>query len=206
MDLDPLPAAPARKLAKLRAHLNWQTMWRIVRYGLTSIIALGISEVTLLVIVAMHLTGATVAAAIASLVGVVPSYLISRYWIWPEADRQRTGRQVALYWAISLVSIAITSFGTGFIAHHTPEKGAAHVAVVGIGFPLINLVLWVAKFFAYQLVVFRQGKPATDDWVVIAAETIDEPGPTDLADARRTDARHARSTAHPQLSGEQLRG
>jgi putative flippase GtrA len=183
MGLDPLTAAPARRLDRVRTQLTWSTVWRVIRYGLTSVIALGISEVTLLVIVAMHLTGATVAAAIASLVGVLPSYLISRYWIWPEADRQRSGRQVALYWGISLVSIAITSLGTGFIAHHTPERGAAHVAVVGIGFPLINLVLWVAKFFAYQLVVFRSGKPAADDWAVVAAETIgDEPAPTDLAE------------------------
>jgi putative flippase GtrA len=172
MDFDPLTVAPARRLDRVRSHLSWSTFWRVIRYGLTSAICLGISEATLLVIVAMHLTGATVAAAIASLVGVLPSYLISRYWIWPEADRKRTGRQVAIYWAISVVSIAITSFGTGFIAHHTPEKGAAHVAVVGIGFPLINLVLWVAKFFAYQLVVFRKGRPSNDEWLV-AAETIE---------------------------------
>lgn len=183
MDLDPLVAAPARRLRRVRSRLSWTTIWRIVRYGLTSVIALGISEVTLLIIVATHLAGATAAAAIASLVGVLPSYLISRYWIWPDADRQRTGRQVAMYWAISLVSIAITSWGTGFIAHHTPEKGAAHVAVVGIGFPLINLVLWVAKFFAYQLVVFRQGNTVSDEWVVVAAETIvDEQATSDLPD------------------------
>ncbi len=187
MDLDPLSAAPARRLDRVRSRLTWSTIGRLVRYGLTSVIALGISEITLLVIVAMHLTGATVAAAIASLVGVLPSYLISRYWIWPEADRRRTGRQVAMYWAISIVSIAITSLGTGFIAHHSPERGAAHVAVVGIGFPLINLVLWVAKFFAYQLIVFRTGKPVSDDWAVVAAETIeDEAGPGELAKVAET--------------------
>jgi len=172
MDRDLLVAAPERRLDRVRARLTWPVIWRVVRYGLTSVIALGISEVTLLVIVATHLTGATVAAAIASLVGVLPSYLISRYWIWPEADRTRTGQQVAVYWAISIVSIALTSFGTGFIAHHTPEKGAAHVAVVGIGFPILNLILWVAKYFLYHLVVFKRSEPGARDWA-LAAESID---------------------------------
>jgi|SRR5579871_6493378 len=143
-----------------------------MRYGVTSIVALGVSEATLLIIIATHLTGATVAAAIATFSGMLPSYLLSRYWIWPEADRQRTGRQVALYWSISIVAMLITSFATGFVAHHSPARGVERVAVVGLGFLGINLVLWVAKYVAYQKVVFRPAAPANSPTAGLAAETL----------------------------------
>lgn len=172
MNREPDVAVPASGRRSLRSRISWQAIWRLIRYSLTSVVALAVSEVALLIIVGMHLAGATTAAAIASLAGVVPSYLLSRYWIWPGADRTRTAAQVTQYWVVSLVSIAITSFGTGFIAHHVPAQGAEHVAVIGLGFPAMNLLLFVAKFFVYQKVIFRHGSPVAGDAAVLAAETI----------------------------------
>ncbi len=164
----PVPTHP------LRAKLSWTLIRRLIRYSATSAVALGFSEATLLIIVATKLTGATVAAAIANLVGVVPSYLLSRYWIWPEADRRRTGLQVAQYWTISIISMLITSLATGFIAHHSPTRGSARVALVGLGFLAVNLVLWLAKYVAYQRVVFRRGEAARQPDAGLDAESLPE--------------------------------
>ena len=81
---------------------------RIFRYAATSLIALAVSEVCLVALDAETAMGATLAALLANFAGTAPSYLLSRYWIWSEADRRRPARQVVLYWTTSLVSMGIS--------------------------------------------------------------------------------------------------
>lgn len=138
---------------------------KLVRYALTSGVALGVSEATLLVLYGTGAVGATAAALIANVVATVPSYLLSRYWIWARAERTRVGRQVVLYWATSAVSIALLSLSTGLVARLAPAGRPIHLLVVAVAFPLLNLLFWVAKFVVYQRVIFleRGRGTATDD-------------------------------------------
>jgi putative flippase GtrA len=143
-------------LAKARANFA-----RLFRYGATSIVCLGISEATLLVLYAFGVN-ASLAAIAANLAGVLPSYLLSRYWIWHDADRKRVGRQLALYWATSVAALLVTSAATGVIADHAP-RGALHLPFVGMGYLLVSVVLWVSKFVMYQRVIFsKPAAPAHD--------------------------------------------
>jgi putative flippase GtrA len=135
---------------------------RLARYGATSAVAFAISEITLLVLYGSKTTGATVAAIVANLVGTVPSYLISRYWIWNDAPRTRAGRQVAMYWATSIICIAGTSLATGAIASLVPPGHRFHVVIAGVGFLVVNIVFWLAKFAVYQQVIFPVHKPTVD--------------------------------------------
>jgi putative flippase GtrA len=102
-----------------------------------------------------NVTGATTAAIVANLAGTVPSYLMSRYWIWSEAPRARVGRQVAMYWTTSIICIGGTSLATGAIATLAPSGQRFHLAVVGVGFLLVNIVFWFLKFEVYQRLIFR---------------------------------------------------
>jgi putative flippase GtrA len=99
---------------------------------------------------------------VANLVATVPSYLMSRYWIWSEAPRARAGRQVGLYWITSIVCIAGTSLSTGAIAGLVPSGQRFHLAIVGAGFLAVNIVFWLAKFVVYQRVIFPVDKPEMD--------------------------------------------
>jgi putative flippase GtrA len=130
---------------------------RLARYGATSVICLGISEATLLVLSALGM-GATLAALLANLAGVPPSYLLSRYWIWHDSDRRRVGRQVVQYWGVSILSMLLTSGGTGLIGRIAPH-GSWHLVVVGVGFFVVSLVLWVAKYLVYEKVIFPRQAP-----------------------------------------------
>ena len=148
---------------------------RIFRYSTTSLICLGISEATILILTATNLFGATTAALIANFAGVIPSYLLSRYWIWKEADRKNTTKQIVLYWIISIISIGITSFATGFITHHSDTTGTAHLEVVGGSFLGLKFILWIAKYVAYQKIVFRiapneAGSGQNGDYPALSAE------------------------------------
>ena len=130
-----------------------RTLAKLVRYGATSAIALVISEIALLIAAAFGIT-ATLAAVIGNLAGIVPSYVMSRYWIWPDAKRDRVGRQVVQYWMTSLVSMTITSLATGGISAIAPSSGIDHLFIVGGGFLAINFVCWVGKYVVYQRFIF----------------------------------------------------
>jgi len=80
---------------------------------------------------------------------------MSRYWIWPEADRLRPGRQIIAYWLISIVCLLLASAATGWAAGLAPAGHTAHVVVVGVAYLGIYCVLWLAKFAIYQTVLFR---------------------------------------------------
>jgi putative flippase GtrA len=131
----------------------------LARYATTSVVAFGVSEVTLLFLYGRGVAGATISALIANLVGTVPSYFMSRYWIWKHADRRRAGRQVVLYWTTSVVFIALTSLATGAIARLAPAGHPMHLEVVAVGFPAVTILFWVAKLFVYQRVIFRTAEP-----------------------------------------------
>ena len=127
---------------------------RLARYAATSGVAFAVSEATLLVLYGLDLTTATVAALIASLAGTVPSYLLSRYWIWREASRERVLRQVILYWIVSISCIVLTSLLTGALASFAPAGHPFHLLVVAIGYPIVMLTFWLIKFVIYQRVIF----------------------------------------------------
>ena len=127
---------------------------RLARYSASSIVAFAVSEAILLILYGTGVLGATAAALVANLVGTLPSYLMSRYWIWKEAPRTRVGRQVVMYWATSFACIAGTSLATGAIANLAPPGHRFHLAIVGVGFLVVSLVFWLAKFVIYQRVIF----------------------------------------------------
>lgn len=131
---------------------RWRRLWR---YAVTSGVATGVSEATLLVLYADHLFGASGSAILANLAGTVPSYLMSRYWIWPEADREGAARQMGLYWATSLASLIISTAGTSLAVAHAPQGHLAHVLVAGLAYVGTYAALWVAKFLVYQRLIFR---------------------------------------------------
>jgi putative flippase GtrA len=134
---------------------------RVWRYGVTSIVATGVSELTLILVYSSGLLGASTAAIVASLAGVVPSYPMSRYWIWPEAGRQHMGRQVTSYVLLSIVSLIASSVLTGVAAANAPSGHRAHVIVVALAYIGTYGLLWLAKFAIYQRFLFRGGNESS---------------------------------------------
>jgi len=151
---------------------------RLAKYGATSAIALGVSELALVIVYANGIAGAALASLIANLTGTVPSYLLSRYWIWSDASRVRAGRQVALYWLTSLISMAVTSGAMEIVADLSPKGKRAHVIVVGVGFVFVSAFLWVAKYAVYHTVIFPDADRTTrgsDEAPVTVSDPVDDP-------------------------------
>jgi putative flippase GtrA len=119
-----------------------------------------ISEVTLLILYSTRMAGAVEAAVAATITGGILSYVLSRYWIWPNANRSRAGRQLAWYWVIAFVGLVAASWVTGETASHASEKGVLRVAVVGLAYLATYATLWVVKFVLYQRLLFADRAPA----------------------------------------------
>lgn len=131
------------------------------RYFVTSVVATVVSEATLLSFYGAGALDATMSAVVANLAGTLPSYVMSRYWIWSEADRRRPLRQVVFYWTISIVSLLASSAATGAAAANAPKGHAAHLAVVGAAYAGTYAALWIAKFVIYQKALFRSREDLT---------------------------------------------
>ena len=162
---------------------------RLWRYAATSVVATAVSEATIVVVYATGMLSASRAAVVASLAGAVPSYVMSRHWIWPESDRRHAGRQVTAYIAIAVASLAISSVLTGLAAAHVPGGRAAHDAVVAATYLGTYGLLWVGKFGLYQRVLFRppraEPSPASSPVPMSAMRT-----PVPVTPAMQTSARH----------------
>ncbi len=131
---------------------------RLARYTATSGLAFAMSEAILLVLVGTGATGATVAAMTANVTTMVPSYFMSRYWIWKDAERNRVARQVVLYWVTAVVSWVLIALATGAIAKAIPQGHRFHILLIGIGFMVVNGVFFVAKFAVYHKFIFPSGR------------------------------------------------
>jgi putative flippase GtrA len=133
---------------------------RMARYAATSGLAFAISEAILLILVSTGTTGATVAALIANVAATIPSYLMSRYWIWKDAERDRVGRQVVLYWTTSVVCWILIALTTGAIAKLIPKGHKYHLALIGLTFLVVNAVFFVLKYAVYHKIIFPADKDA----------------------------------------------
>lgn len=140
---------------RLASVLAGRDLRRLFRYTATSVLALAVSEICLVTIDAETGIGVTLATVAANVAGTVPSYLLSRYWIWSEADRSRAGRQLVLYWLTSLVSMAISSLAMGAISHEDHARHILKLLILGAFYLAISIVLWIAKYVAYHTVIFR---------------------------------------------------
>ncbi len=129
---------------------------RVLRYAITSGLSTVVSEVILVSLLGTQTLGATSAALLANVAGGTFSYLLSRYWIWSEAERTRTARQLTLYWATSAVSWLLSTVVTRVVAHNLPLEGTERLVVIGAAFFATYTVLWLAKFSIYQRFVFTR--------------------------------------------------
>lgn len=128
---------------------------RLSRYLLTSGASTGISEGTLVVVLGLRLLPAPAAAMAATVAGGMFSYLLSRYWIWPEAERSRAGRQLALYWAVTVAGMMLSAGATDLAADHATGSHALQVGEAALAYLATYGLLWIAKFLLYQRVIFR---------------------------------------------------
>ena len=129
---------------------------RITRYALGSAVALLTSIVVfaLLYVAGVGTTADSVAAFVA---GAVPNWILNRRWAWRVKGRVAFGREIFGYLVVSALALVLSSLATGWTSSQVKSIPAHHgirVALVTLSYVLVQGVLFVAKFVAYEHWVF----------------------------------------------------
>ena len=100
-----------------------------------------------------------IAANIAAvIVGTVPSFILSKKWVWEKNDRTRFFSQVAPFFMISFVGLIFSTLLVGLASIFFSTPIVANLAnLVGYG------ILWVFRFTILDRFIFSGSTPEKQD-------------------------------------------
>jgi putative flippase GtrA len=132
---------------------------KVTRYAIGSLVAL----LTSVIVFALLLdagVGTTADSIMAFVAGALPNWILNRRWAWERTGDMDVAREVVGYTLISLVALAVSSAGTGwtdaFLRHHLNHAHVLRVLLVTVAYVVVQGLLFVAKFVAYDRWVFTE--------------------------------------------------
>lgn len=135
-------------------------MVKVMRYAIGSVVAL----LTSVIVFALLLdagVGTTADSILAFVAGALPNWILNRRWAWERTGEMDVAREVVGYTLISLVALAASSAGTGWtnalLRHHLQHDHALRVLLVTLAYVVVQGLLFVAKFLAYDRWIFTEG-------------------------------------------------
>lgn len=145
----------------LRAGLAARPMVRkVTGYSAGSVIAATISEAAFAAAYGWGHAGTTLASLAGFFGGAIPNYILNRRWAWKERSGRSRRQEVLLYFAVSVASFAVSAVVTEWtegVARHATSSSGWRVILVALAYLAVSGVFFVAKFVAYELVVFTTG-------------------------------------------------
>ncbi len=155
--------ASGRRLGHWVLAGHWLGRWysdqavKFWRYSAGSVVAYLVSGAVLFVCSVWLDLGAATSAVIAFLAGAVPNWVLNRQWAWQRRGRHGLAKETALYVTVTGLSLAITVGVTklaALIMQHVHTGEVTRGAVLTSSYLLATAVLWVAKYVAYDRLVF----------------------------------------------------
>lgn len=134
-----------------------------ILYSLVSVIAVTVSQVTLVLSHAVFGLDAVPSNLIAVAAGTVPSYELNRSWVWGKTSKSHVWKEVAPFWALSFLGLVLSTVTVAVVETYNDSTLAISAANLGaFG------VLWVGKFLLLHYVLFKDHAPTDDDIVIPA--------------------------------------
>lgn len=206
MTAEPEKPAPARRHARpgnsasrigetvlrllpgpIRRRLQTEAGNRFSRFVPVAIAALASSQITLAILVGPLQMTAGKAALIASVVGALVSYLLSR-WAWERKGRPDLLRETVPFWLVSFVVwgvLSLTSHYAGAFAKHEHMHHLEKIAVVNGAYLAANCVTFVSRFLIFHYVLFADKRRRALEVTQAATPAEDAPEMALAADVDR---------------------
>jgi putative flippase GtrA len=165
--------------APVRRRLETTAGKRFSRFVPVAISALAASQITLAILVGPVQMTAGKAALIASVVGALVSYLLSR-WAWDRKGRPDLLRETVPFWLVSFAVwgvLSLTSHYAGAFAKHEHMHHFEKIAVVNGAYLAANCVTFVSRFLIFHYVLFsdrRKRAAAVTDVVQPVVQPADD--------------------------------
>ena len=134
---------------QVRARVGSIEWLRALRYSGVSVLATVCTQILLLVGHAALGVGATTMNVLAVMLTSIPAYVLNRRWVWQVDGRSSLRREIVPFWAFTVAGLVLSTLAVAAVAAVTDSSVAVSLAnVTAFG------VLWVAKFFVLDDVVF----------------------------------------------------
>lgn len=133
---------------------------KVTRYAIGSVVALATSVIVFALLLDAGV-GTTADSILAFIAGALPNWILNRRWAWERTGELNVAREVIGYTLISLVALAASSAGTGWVdallRRHLGHQQSLRVLLVTLAYVAVQGLLFGAKFIAYDAYVFAEG-------------------------------------------------
>ena len=121
---------------------------KIMRFVAVALVTVPIGTVLLWLFLRADLRP-VVANLFAVTLSTIPNYLLNRYWVWNKSGPNSVAREIAPFWAMAFLGLALSTFVI-WIASKFTDIELVFLAAQFCSFG----VLWVFKFFILERFLF----------------------------------------------------
>lgn len=94
------------------------------------------------------------ANVVAVTIATIPNYLLNRYWVWSKRGPNSVSREIAPFWAMALLGLALSTLYVWVVGQFTDNS----IAFLAANFTAFGMV-WVLKFFVLEQFLFGSDAP-----------------------------------------------
>jgi putative flippase GtrA len=92
-----------------------------------------------------------------------PAFILNRRWVWKQEGKADLVRQTAPFWFLAFVGLAISTAGVALTQHYAVrlvDNRHVDTLLIILGSCASYGVVWIARFFILDRVVFRSDRAA----------------------------------------------
>ncbi len=136
-------------LGSLGAFARAQFDRKPVRYSLVSVVAVGVSQLVLIVCSGLLDWPAVPSNLMAVSIGSIPSYSLNRSWVWGKRGGNHLWREVVPFWGFALLGLVFSTLLVYLAARWSDSTVVLSIAnLTAFG------ILWVAKYLFLDALLF----------------------------------------------------
>lgn len=132
---------------------------KAIRYTLTSVVSVAVSQVLLAIFLTIAGWSARMANIAACSIASIPSYVLNRRWAWGKRGKSHLWKEVVPFWALALLGLAFSTWAADWAESASHDNTLAIMAAALGAFG----VLWVAKFVIFNEVLFKHHHEVLED-------------------------------------------
>lgn len=130
---------------------------KLYRYTLSSIVAVVVSVVLLVLFDGVIGLSAWVSSTLATAIAAVPNYEMNRKWAWGKSGRSHLWKEVVPFWALAFLGWGISTISVHAMDIYAKQHHFSHFMTT-VSVTIVYLaafgVLWVGKFVIFNKLLF----------------------------------------------------
>ncbi len=164
-------------LEEVRALSRTETVRKLVRFTLVSVVSTTLSIAIIAVLYGLRILNDEVLATLTgNVIAIIPSYGLNRRWTWGKTSTSQLRREVVPFWIVSLLSIAFSMLGAELARNLVDSHAWSHAfdTAVVIGANLACFVIaWAVKLVTFNHLFSARFEVPRTSYESVASELLD---------------------------------